>query len=82
MDRQSIAKLQTLITDHERRLIEFGSLEEDEHRALQFAKARHNKLLSETLEETQERYAELHEGVQSDHILGLADLDMTRTGLK
>lgn len=81
MDRQRIEKLQALISDHERRFLEFGRLEEHEHRALQVAKSRHNKIISESLEETQERYAELHEAMQSEHILGLADLDFTRTGL-
>jgi hypothetical protein len=82
LDQHRIKKLNALIADHESRLLEFGHLEENEKRALLLAKARHNKLLSESLEETQERYAELHEAMQSEHMLGLTDLDFTRTGLK
>jgi hypothetical protein len=73
--------LQALITYHERRLIELGSLDEHEHRALAVARARKAKLLSETVQETQERYAELHDAMQSEHTLGLNDLDFTKTGL-
>ena len=81
MDRQRIEKLQELITGHERRLSEFGHLEDDEHRALTVATARREKLLSESLQETEERYAELHDAMQSEHTLGLHDLDFFQTGL-
>jgi hypothetical protein len=81
LDRLRIEKMQALIADHERRLFEFGRLEEDEHRALIVTKERHSKLLSESLDEKQERYAELHEAMQSEHTLGLSDLDFTLTEL-
>lgn len=73
--------MQALITYHERRLIELGSLDEHEHRVLTVARARKAKLLSETVQETQERYAELHDAMQSEHTLGLNDLDFSKTGL-
>lgn len=82
MDLSRIEKLQDVFGDHERRLFEFGRLEEHEHRAMIVAKERHAKFLSETWDEKNERYAELHEAMQSENTLGLNDLDFTLTGLK
>jgi hypothetical protein len=81
LDQRRIEQMQALITDHERRLVEFGRLEAHEHRALLVAKARTTKLLSETVEETQERYADLYDAMLSEHASGLNDLDFSRTGL-
>lgn len=81
LDRRRIEKLQEVITEHELRLLEFGRLDENENRALMVAKARHTKITSESSQETQERYAELHDAMQSEHTLGLIDLDFTRTGI-
>ena len=81
MDRRRIEKLQSVIMYYERRLLEIGSLEEGEHLALESTKAHHAKIVTESFEEKQERYAELHEAMQSEHTLGLNDLDFTRTGI-
>jgi hypothetical protein len=83
LDEARIVKLRHLIQDHERRLEHHGGkVDESMHRTLVAIKTRLSTLLSESEADTRERYAELHEAIQSDHILGLADLDFTRTGLK
>jgi ATP-dependent helicase/DNAse subunit B len=86
LDEARIQKLQQLISEQERRLQTKELLvDSDEynyiHRSWNTAKTRLTSILSESHEEKEERYAELHESMQSEHMLGLSDLDFTRTGL-
>jgi hypothetical protein len=84
LDNERIRKLTELIADHERRL---GSIEGDEdpdskaHRHLVRSKSVLSKLLSETANEKEDRYAELHESMVANHDQGLSELDFTLTGL-
>jgi hypothetical protein len=84
LDKERIRKLKELIVNHERRL---GLMEGDEahdsqtHCDLRRSKAVLSMLLSETANETKDRYAELHESMLKNHDQGLSDLDFSLTGL-
>jgi hypothetical protein len=84
LDNERIRMLHELIAENEHKLVMLYE-DKENYEATSYdlvrAKDHLSKILGESVSETEERYAAIHESMLSEHDLGLADLDFSRTGI-